>query len=186
MGHCLSPREKPHLRVPAWNMESSGLQDKQLALQDQFCGGKVCDFRQHAPADAWGLPLMLRGLFSCPVKGRGRRGSAPGAEAPRSLLSSPEAPAERLHHLAEPQVVCSTGYGLLQSSMNVRLVELDLLPLLPEVNPAGNDATDKPGQKYQSGFQHLIRPQKHSQPAPAGGEQLRQRHQQIPQRDPQP
>jgi hypothetical protein len=70
--------------------------------------------------------------------------------------------------------------------MNVRLVELDLVPLLSEVNPAGDDATEKSGQKYQYGFQHLIRPQKYFQPAPAGGEWLSQGHQNIPRRGVQP
>lgn len=39
--------------------------------------------------------------------------------------------------------------------MNVRLVELDLVPLLPETNPASDNAADKPGQKYNDGFQHF-------------------------------
>ncbi|MGA8183181.1 MAG: hypothetical protein WB819_06010 [Terriglobia bacterium] len=64
--------------------------------------------------------------------------------------------------------------------MNVRLVEFDLVPLLSEVKPASNDATEKSGQKYQDGIQHFVRPQMHSQPAPARGEGLSQCHQYVP------
>ena len=101
-------------------------------------------------------------------------------QASRSILSAPKALAPGLDNLLEPHVLCNKGHGILQSSMNVRLVELDLVPLLSEVNPAGNDAAEKSGQKYYDGFQHLVRPQKHSQPAPARGEWLIQGHQYVP------
>ena len=51
---------------------------------------------------------------------------------------------------------------------NVRLVEFDLVLLLPEMNPATNDATGKPGEKYDNGIQRFIHPEKHFRPAPAG------------------
>jgi hypothetical protein len=52
--------------------------------------------------------------------------------------------------------------------MNVRLVDLDLVLLLLEINPASYDAADKSGQKYDNGFQHFTRSQVHFHPAPAG------------------
>ena len=64
-------------------------------------------------------------------------------------------------------------HGILQPSMNVRLVKLDLVLLLSEMNPAGDDATDKTGQKNDNGIQHFIHPEKHSQPTPDMGEGLK-------------
>jgi hypothetical protein len=39
--------------------------------------------------------------------------------------------------------------------MYIRLIELDFLPLLPEMDSAGGDATDEPDQKYGNGIQHF-------------------------------
>jgi hypothetical protein len=70
--------------------------------------------------------------------------------------------------------------------MNVRLVKFDLGLLLLEMYSASADATDKSGQKYDNGFQHFIRPQKHFQPAPAGVESLNQSQPNSPRRSSQP
>jgi hypothetical protein len=107
-------------------------------------------------------------------------------QASRSILSSPKALVLGFDNLVESQVLGNKRHGILQSSMNVRLVEFHLIPLLSEENPAGDDATEKSSQKYRDGFQHLIRPQKYFQPAPAGGEWLNQGHQNTPRRGVQP
>ena len=85
-----------------------------------------------------------------------------------------------------PQVPCGMRQSIFQSPMNVRLVEFDLVLLLLEMNSAGNDATDKSGQKYNNGFQHFTRSQKHFHPAPADVGSLNQRHSNTPGRSPEP
>ena len=85
-----------------------------------------------------------------------------------------------------PQVPCGMRQSIFQSPMNVRLVEFDLVLLLLEMNSAGNDATDKSGQKYNNGFQHFTRSQKYFHPAPADVGSLNQRHPNTPVKSPEP
>jgi len=93
-------------------------------------------------------------------------------QASRSIFSSPKTLALGLHNLPDPQVLCRTGQGIPQPSMNIRLVEFNLLPLPPEMKPASDDSTEKAGHKNHDGFQHFIRPQKHFQPASASREKV--------------
>ncbi len=151
-----------------------------MLVQKQFCWEKACGLRLDAPAETGGASGPTQLVRLSYDRARQVEILPRAAQASRSILSSPKAVVLGLHNLAEPHVLCNKGRGVLQSSMNVRLVEFDLVPLLSEVKPASNDATEKSGQKYQDGIQHFVRPQMHSQPAPARGEGLSQCHQYVP------